>query len=71
MTPELPGDALALAAAPLQLRLMVEACLETAVHDFGAELATEGEEPTSVHVIVQGRARRSVRGADEIGRAHV
>src|SRR5689334_7421880 len=43
---------------------MVEACLETTVHDFGAELATEGEEPTSVHVIVQGRARGSVRGAD-------
>jgi len=61
---ELPGDALALAQAPLHLRLMVEACLESTVHDFGTELASEGAIPTTLHVIAQGRARCTVRGGD-------
>ncbi|MFL6022510.1 MAG: peptidase domain-containing ABC transporter [Marmoricola sp.] len=68
MTSDLPSDALALAEAPLQLRLMVEACLEEAVHDFGAELATEGDPPGTVHVIAQGRARCTVRGPDGVER---
>ncbi|RNL78772.1 peptidase domain-containing ABC transporter [Nocardioides marmorisolisilvae] len=66
MKDDLPGDALALADAPLQLRLMVQACLEETVHDFGAELATQGEQPTEVHVIAQGRARCTVRGTDGV-----
>ncbi|MFL6172430.1 MAG: peptidase domain-containing ABC transporter [Marmoricola sp.] len=64
MKVDLPGDVLALADAPQQLRLMVEACLEEAVHDLGEELATEGQQVSAVHLITQGRARCTVRGPD-------
>jgi len=64
MDRHLVADALDLAAAPVSLRMMVEACAGSTTHDFGDELTVEGQRTESLRVIVTGRARGTVRGPD-------
>ncbi|MFL6156424.1 MAG: peptidase domain-containing ABC transporter [Marmoricola sp.] len=60
----LPAGLLALDDAPFEVRTLVAGSLTAALHELGDELATEGETPTVVHVVVRGQARATARGRD-------